>query len=263
MADFKKKYDAQPWTKDFAQDFAEVERVKSISNIIPKDVCTILDAGCGNGFFINFLKQKNSYTKLTGLDYSEEALKHVQTDKIQGDVTALPFADNSFDLVTCLEVLEHLPQEDLKKGISELQRVSKKYILITVPNDENLQHNLRMCPNCYCCFNTNFHVNSFNDAKLKNLFPQLQLIKLEKIGSYYKKYHLFWPFYAIYINWQKANLPKIAICPQCGYQNKKVIKNSQCLEKFSAKKISPIKFLIKFIIPGSKQRRWIMALYKK
>jgi len=45
----------------------------------------------------------------------------------------LPYKDNAFDLVLCTEVLEHL--DDPQKGLKELVRVSKKYLVISVPNE--------------------------------------------------------------------------------------------------------------------------------
>ena len=56
------------------------------------------------------------------------------------DLTNLSFNDNTFDVVTILEVLEHIP--NVKKAIKEAIRVSKKFIVITVPSkeDNNPEH---------------------------------------------------------------------------------------------------------------------------
>lgn len=50
-----------------------------------------------------------------------------------GDLYALPFPDRSFDLVVCLEVLEHL--EEPKDGLRELIRVSAGWLLLSVPHE--------------------------------------------------------------------------------------------------------------------------------
>lgn len=102
-----------------------------------------------------------------------------------------PFKNESFDLVTSLEVLEHLPQEDFKRGISELQRVSKKYILITVPNEGDLERSLVMCPKCYCWFNPYFHMRSFNKKSLQNLFEKFNPIKIKEIGPFKEQLQLY------------------------------------------------------------------------
>lgn len=49
------------------------------------------------------------------------------------DLHHLPFPDNTFPLVICLEVLEHLP--DSTVGLRELARVSSEYILMSVPHE--------------------------------------------------------------------------------------------------------------------------------
>jgi|SRR3989344_6678395 len=52
---------------------------------------------------------------------------------LKQDVQKLTFKDNSFDMVTCFEVLEHIP--DPVKAMKELYRVTKNRLLISVPND--------------------------------------------------------------------------------------------------------------------------------
>ena len=103
-----------------------------------KTVDSILDVGCGEGFTLNRLREKGIGKKLEGLEYSKDAIalgRETYPDiKIsQGSIYKLPYKDNAFDLVLCTEVLEHLdkPQDALK----ELVRVSKKYLVISVPNE--------------------------------------------------------------------------------------------------------------------------------
>lgn len=86
----------------------------------------ILEIGKGNGFFSDYLK-KNSY-QVTTCDFD----KNLSPD-IVADVRSLPIPDNSFDLVTAFEILEHIPFEDLPKALGELRRISKKYAIISLP----------------------------------------------------------------------------------------------------------------------------------
>ena len=154
MKDFKEKYYEQSifWNQDYLQNPAERERIQETISAIPSDTHSILDVGCGNGAFVNALVSTfpDKFDRITGLDISEEALKYVKSEKIHGAIIDLPFENESFDAVTCLEVLEHLPQEDFRKGILELQRVSRKHIIITVPNAQNLESSSVICPECYC-----------------------------------------------------------------------------------------------------------------
>jgi len=267
MDNFQKEYYEQTnlCDKNFAKIAAEQERLKEIINIIPSDVNSLLDVGCGNGFIVNFLKKIDKYKKLVGLDISSVALKSVKTEKVQGSVENIPFKDKSFDLVMCLEVLEHLSEKNFQKGISELQRVSKKYILITVPNKESLERSLVVCQKCHCWFNPSLHMRSFDNKIMEKLFQDFTLTESKEIGpiSRVDTYPLLllYPYYSI----RKATPPQIAICPQCGYQAKKQKANISTYKKTNniIKIFYPIKTLFKFIFWSTYKKRWLLALYKK
>jgi ubiquinone/menaquinone biosynthesis C-methylase UbiE len=84
----------------------------------------ILDAGCGTGVTFSYLKK---YGDLTGIDLSKEALKYARRSSkaIKGNVTSLPFTDNTFDLIVCLDVLYHLWVPNYQKALLEFNRVLK------------------------------------------------------------------------------------------------------------------------------------------
>ncbi|HSD98592.1 MAG TPA: class I SAM-dependent methyltransferase [Patescibacteria group bacterium] len=99
---------------------------------------SILDVGCGEGFTLHKLQEAHIGKKLEGIEYQEKAIKlgkKQYPDLLikQGSIYELPYKDSAFDLVLCTEVLEHM--EDPKKALAELVRVSKKYILLSVPNE--------------------------------------------------------------------------------------------------------------------------------
>jgi 2-polyprenyl-3-methyl-5-hydroxy-6-metoxy-1,4-benzoquinol methylase len=103
-----------------------------------KKVDSILDVGCGEGFTLNRLREKGIGKTLEGVEYSKAAIElgykmYPDTKIKQGNIYQLPYKDNAFDLVLCTEVLEHL--DDPQKGLKELVRVSKKYLVISVPNE--------------------------------------------------------------------------------------------------------------------------------
>jgi SAM-dependent methyltransferase len=98
---------------------------------------TLLDVGCGKGEPAQFINRKSKFFAV-GLDAFEPYLSQCQKDKIysayvQGDVRQLPFADNSFDVVICLEVLEHLEKEDGENLLKELERVAKRQVILSTP----------------------------------------------------------------------------------------------------------------------------------
>lgn len=96
-----------------------------LDRFIDKKNNLILDAGCGTGANLFFLKR---YGKVVGIDISKEAvrlcrlkgLKSVKT----GSINNLPFSDNSFELVTCFDVLGQNGVDE-KKALSEFYRVLK------------------------------------------------------------------------------------------------------------------------------------------
>ncbi|MEK7559254.1 MAG: class I SAM-dependent methyltransferase [Patescibacteria group bacterium] len=99
---------------------------------------TVLDVGCGEGFTLNRLSEEGIGKKLEGVDFQEKAIEigkklHPDLTLKQGDIYKLEYKNNSFDLVMATEVLEHL--KDPLKGLKELIRVSRKYILLSVPNE--------------------------------------------------------------------------------------------------------------------------------
>jgi 2-polyprenyl-6-hydroxyphenyl methylase/3-demethylubiquinone-9 3-methyltransferase len=90
----------------------------------------ILEVGCGGGLICEDLARRKAV--MTGIDPSEGALQtarqHSQQEGlgqnihyVQGSGEALPFADDSFSVIVCLDVLEHVG--DLKKTIGEIARV--------------------------------------------------------------------------------------------------------------------------------------------
>lgn len=101
-------------------------------------IYTVLDVGCGEGYVTNHIKKYKNNIKIEALDFSREIIQiagimHPQIRFSQGSIYSLPFKDNTFDLVVANEVLEHL--EYPEKAIEEIKRVSRKYCIITVPNE--------------------------------------------------------------------------------------------------------------------------------
>jgi ubiquinone/menaquinone biosynthesis C-methylase UbiE len=83
----------------------------------------ILEAGCGTGLVMNRLRQRGA-AHLVGVDLSSGMLQQARQGGhtvAQGSVTALPFADASFDVVYCFKVLAHVP--DIRLALAEFGRV--------------------------------------------------------------------------------------------------------------------------------------------
>ena len=147
---------------------------------IPKEVKSILDLGSGDGLIFNVLNN-NGYN-LFAFDISISALQKIESKNvIQGTANQLPFASNTFDLISACEVLEHIPGGLFKSVLNEIERVSRKYILITVPYRENLEINFARCQACGCIFNGAYHVRSFKKKDLEPLFDNFKCIRIYRI----------------------------------------------------------------------------------
>jgi SAM-dependent methyltransferase len=94
----------------------------------------ILDVGCGTGTMLSYLA---SYGKAQGIDVDEEAVGYCHErgllDVRVGPAEHLPFNEASFDLVTALDVIEHL--DDGVAALREIGRVLRPggHLLMTVP----------------------------------------------------------------------------------------------------------------------------------
>jgi SAM-dependent methyltransferase len=266
MKKFNKNYYEQSgiWQNDYVHLPAEVERINETINAIPRAIRTIFDVGCGNGFFINTLSSRfpERFERIVGLDVRVKGLECVQTDKIMGSIHALPFESESFDLVTCLETLEHLSLVGFPQGIAEIQRVSRKYIMISVPNDEILENSFVTCPNCSCAFHRNHHVRRFNKDTLNSLFSDFNPVFIREIGPvrYYLKENKF--FFFLRFVFIKKKYPPNSICPQCGYENEN--NNSTRRTNMPGNHIY-YKKLFSLINPivKIKKKRWLLVLYSK
>ena len=99
---------------------------------VRKNVQSVLDLGCGNGRHIIFFGRKGF--KVSGIDISTKAIEWakdwcrwegVEADLRVGNVTQLPYADHSFDVVVSHGVLDHLLMEEARSAAEEVGRVLK------------------------------------------------------------------------------------------------------------------------------------------
>jgi len=90
---------------------------------------TILDAGCGENGIANFV----SKGKFAGVDLHPPNFRRKGVAFIQASMLSLPFRQDSFSLVTSVDVLEHLSPEARRLAIAEMVRVAKKGILVAFP----------------------------------------------------------------------------------------------------------------------------------
>jgi SAM-dependent methyltransferase len=101
---------------------------------LPSADLKILNVGCGPGRSSEYLSK---FGQVTSIEYDEFCCKFASEktglEIINGSITALPFKNNTFDLVCAFDVIEHV--EDDQLAVNELKRVTKinALVLITVP----------------------------------------------------------------------------------------------------------------------------------
>jgi hypothetical protein len=224
---------------------------------IPPDVTGILDAGCWRGDFLNSLP--DTYDK-TGVDISASALRNVKAKTVVGSIEKMPFPDKTFDLVTSFEVLEHLPYNIFPAAVSELERVSKKYIAVSVPNNQLLKQAFVKCSYCGCLFNPDYHVRSFDKTKLKNLFKEFIQVSCIECGPLIDDY----PAVVNFLVPLMGLKPKPStICPQCGYTEK----HNQTIASAASQPEHPqpknLVSTLKSFLKRNKRPYWLLAFYKR
>ncbi len=109
----------------------------------------VLDIGCGDGRLTALIAEK--VKKVIAVDHQQFPLdmafvicNHLGINNVKferKDARNLGYKDENFEVVTCFDVIEHLPKEDAEKMIREITRVLKKdgWLCLTTPNRKELR----------------------------------------------------------------------------------------------------------------------------
>lgn len=169
-----------------------VKRFSMFLNYIAKYVKTgkFLDIGCGSGNFLNFLNQKSSY-KLYGLEPNSYLRDFASNSKINiksGTLSNAPYKDDFFDIISCIDVLEH--SFDVQKNIQEITRIlkSKGFLLIQAPNYNSFMQ--KMTKDQWDWWSPPDHKLHFSFDWLKEKLVQNNY-KIISAGTYDDKYDYF------------------------------------------------------------------------
>jgi ubiquinone/menaquinone biosynthesis C-methylase UbiE len=124
---------------DSIEKLKQENRIKKLSSLIPIEIKNCIFIGCGQGDEISILNNRKKIPNIYGIDISKTAIQHAKQkypniNFVVGDACNLPFEDNSFDLIICSEVIEHLSSPD--KLIDEINRVmeNKGVLILSTSN---------------------------------------------------------------------------------------------------------------------------------
>ena len=157
-----------------------VEKRIPKNNLQRADICTefmlssnaVMDIGSGLGEFVNLLSKKNKTASIVSVDVKDYALWFAGSDRIERvyksifDLTAA----HECEVVTCFEVIEHLPADRLIEAIGILRSLAKKKLYISVPFMEPIP--------IY-----KGHFSRFEGEDIKSLFPEGKYTILGKGGK--------------------------------------------------------------------------------
>ena len=91
---------------------------------------SVLDIGCGNGEFCKWIYD-NVCNTVYGLDFASKPTLY--GPKLISEFShTLPFDDNSIDLITCFDALEHIPEKYVDLTLIEIKRVVTKYCIFNI-----------------------------------------------------------------------------------------------------------------------------------
>ncbi len=117
--------------------------IGTMVRFVPEGVDGVLELGAGSGAALDGFIEERRPGRVVGLELSRTNLAAIHGRgaphvAVGGDALELPFADRSFDLVTCFQVVEHLPS--VQVAIAESLRVLRRpgYLVVGIPNHASL-----------------------------------------------------------------------------------------------------------------------------
>jgi 2-polyprenyl-3-methyl-5-hydroxy-6-metoxy-1,4-benzoquinol methylase len=109
--------------------------------ILPRLKGRVLDAGSGEGFGVDMMRKAG--LDAWGIDLSPEVVQKTNERYGSffkpGSITQIPYGENEFDAITCMEVIEHVPEPDAVLALKEIRRVLRPggVLVLSTPNVRN------------------------------------------------------------------------------------------------------------------------------
>jgi 2-polyprenyl-3-methyl-5-hydroxy-6-metoxy-1,4-benzoquinol methylase len=134
MTNKKSNYSKEYWDYDARKVEIMRDCIGFISSFNPKP--TVLEAGCGLGLLVRAFRELN--VNAFGCDISEWAINNSYSSikeylKVADISEKIPYEDNKFNLILCIDVIEHIPEDRLDNTVKELYRVCNGFVFFVIP----------------------------------------------------------------------------------------------------------------------------------
>lgn len=153
----------------------ELPRVRRVLGILKSlQFESLMDVGSGRGVFLFPFLDQFPWVSVTAVDIREDKTKFLDTiyrggmenlTAINADICSQPLPDNSVDIVTLLEVLEHIP--DVEKAVEAAVHIARTGVVVSVPSKED---------------NNPEHIHLLTKKRLTDLFTKAGCAKLHFDG---------------------------------------------------------------------------------
>jgi SAM-dependent methyltransferase len=182
-------YNREPEIHRFVPEVDPTEsfRLSFVQSLLPGEpLDSILDAGCGDGYQCASFASRARV--VIGVDVSFPRVQYARGHHnaanvvfVNGELVHPPFKPHSFDLVTLVEVLEHMPNPSII--LQTLASLSRRYLLITVPYKETPL--VVLCPHCLKQFPVDGHLHRFDEPSFRTTLEQagLRILKIDKFAN--------------------------------------------------------------------------------
>jgi hypothetical protein len=228
----------------------EQERLDETLDALPKDIVTGLEVGFNDCRVTKYLRDK---IDLVSIDLPRDVHNPDGYRLAFADIQSLPFTDKAFDIVICTEVLEHLPVDVLLRGVEELQRVSRRYVLVSVPYQQRVWNETFKCSNCGYVGNSMGHLHYMDERKVDGLFRKASRVKTDMVGRI-AGYAPDWLYKASNLFGNAWSNFAAGVCPACQLSDRAVGPN-------------PIGFVLQRLIWRIEDRvkarpAWVVMLFR-
>lgn len=194
---------------NFARDVGLEIKTKYILKVISPSnqfFDTYLDIGCGKGYIMKGLSNKLNLKQIWGLELSRFELTRAQSEMpsaffVWGNAEYLPFKNSKINLITLIDVLEHIPS--VNKVLKEIARITE-YLVIKVPLEDTIEQHILNYSGLFLKakkVNHNFkeHINQFNKQKVLSVLNETgyEIIKYKITDTPFRKYYYDIRFFGI------------------------------------------------------------------